>query len=111
MSEQDATFKTHALVELFGHARIAGLVSEQTIAGQGFVRVDVPATANGPAYTRLFGPSAIYSMTPVTEDVALAIAATIRTPDIVPISAPTRRLTDTGDERYVVQRYDDGEEE
>ena len=31
-----------AIVEIFGHQRIAGFLSEQTIGGQSFVRVDVP---------------------------------------------------------------------
>ncbi len=35
-------FEQFAIVELFGHQIIAGLVSEQVIGGQGFVRVDVP---------------------------------------------------------------------
>lgn len=76
MSEQ-SKFENHCIVELFGHQKIAGLVTEQLIAGQGFVRVDVPATKHHPAYTRLFGPSAIYSITPVTEEIAQAMQETI----------------------------------
>ena len=72
------TFDTFAIVELFGHARIAGRVSEQVIAGQGFVRVDVPANAEYPAFTRMFGPGAIYSITPVTEEIANAAAERMR---------------------------------
>lgn len=36
-------FESWCIVELFGHQRIAGLVTEQTIGGCNFVRVDVPA--------------------------------------------------------------------
>jgi hypothetical protein len=32
-----------AIVEIFGHQRIAGRLTEQTIGGCSFVRVDVPA--------------------------------------------------------------------
>ena len=66
MTEQ-TQFNMWALVELFGHQRIAGLVSEQVISGSGFVRVDVPAVNGIPGYSKLYGPSAIYGITPLGE--------------------------------------------
>lgn len=83
MSEE--RFETHALVELFGHVRLAGKVTEQTIAGTGFIRVDVPDTKRKKGFTRLFGTSAIYSMTPVSEEIAQALAEQIYIENIVPI--------------------------
>ncbi len=71
---EENTFKQYAVVELFGHQQIAGMVSEQTIAGQGFVRVDVPACEDQEAFTRLFGTGAIYSIIPTTEEIATAFA-------------------------------------
>jgi hypothetical protein len=71
-------FKTWAIVELFGHGVLAGMVTEQVIAGQGFIRVDVPAVKDVPEYSRLFGPSAIYSITPCSEEVATAYAVNLR---------------------------------
>lgn len=71
MSEQGAKFEEWAVVELFGHQRIAGMVSEATIGGCPFVRVDVPATAEGrKAYTKYLGSGAIYGLTPCEEAVA-----------------------------------------
>jgi hypothetical protein len=64
------TFDEWAKVELFGHQVIVGRVTEATLAGGSFLRVDVPATNGNPAFTRFFGPSAIYSITPVGEQVA-----------------------------------------
>lgn len=58
------------MVELFGHQRIVGKVSEATMAGGAFLRVDVPAFNGAPSFTRFFGPSAIYSISPVTEQIA-----------------------------------------
>ena len=99
MSEnQPTSFEVFALVELFGHNKIAGKVSEQVIAGTGFVRVDVPDTTRKPAHTRFFNPSAIYSITPVEESVATRLAESIYTPDIVPLTAPVRQLEDREDE-------------
>lgn len=47
-------FNSWCLVELFGHNRIVGKVSEATIGGCSFVRVDVPEIGERPAYTRYF---------------------------------------------------------
>lgn len=67
-------FEQWALLELFGHMRIAGKVTEQSIAGGALLRVDVPETKKCPGFTRFFGISAIYSINPVTEKVARAMA-------------------------------------
>lgn len=95
MSENQTTiFEVFALVELFGHNKIAGKVSEQVIGGTGFIRVDVPETSRKPAYTRFFNPSAIYSILPVDEGVMTRLAESIYTPDIIPLTAPIRQLAD-----------------
>lgn len=61
-------FEAHAIVELFGHQVIAGLVTDQEIGGETFIRVDVPAVDEDESYTRLFGKGAIYSITPTTPE-------------------------------------------
>lgn len=70
---QEEKFEAWALVELFGHAKIAGRVSEQTIAGHAFLRVDVPTVPGQPGYTRYYGAAAIYSISPVDEGIATAM--------------------------------------
>jgi len=55
------------VVELFGHQRIAGNVSSETVGGASFVRVDVPTVEGSPAFTKLYGDKAIYAITPVDE--------------------------------------------
>lgn len=74
--QQQTQTKTEfwALIELFGHAKIAGKVSEQTIGGCSFLRVDVPSIDDQPAFTRLFGQGAIYSITVTDEQTATAAA-------------------------------------
>lgn len=62
-------FEQWCIVELFGHQKIAGKVSEQVIAGQGFVRVDVPGFGEQVEFSRLYGSGAIYSIIPTSEDV------------------------------------------
>lgn len=70
MSETKESFKEWALVELFGHQKIVGYVTEASMAGGAFLRVDVPAFDGSPPFTRFFGPGAIYSINPITEAIA-----------------------------------------
>lgn len=77
MEEVTPKFETWAMVELFGHNQLAGKVTEQVIAGQSFVRIDVPKTSKTPAFTKYHLPSAIYGLTPVDEDYATRMAERI----------------------------------
>lgn len=80
MSENEK-FEQWCVVELFGHQRIAGKVSEQVIAGQGFIRVDVPAVGGKDGYTKLYGSGAIYAISPVDEETCrLAVANVYQAP-------------------------------
>jgi hypothetical protein len=79
MTTEQTKFEEWALLELFGHQRLAGLVTEIQLGGVSFVRVDVPGdTKKAPTkLTRMYNPSAIYSITPVTEETARMIAKNI----------------------------------
>lgn len=101
--ERDAEkFDVWALVELFGHQRLAGRVTEQAIGGLHFVRVDVPEVDGIAGYTRLFGQGAIYGITITTEDVAKRLAANMRSKPIqayeVEQRAPALRAPNDYDE-------------
>jgi hypothetical protein len=70
--QQHPTLRNWALVELFGHQRIVGMVTVDPIDFPGLIRVDVPdLLKNGeverPGFTRYFGKSALYSVTPISE--------------------------------------------
>lgn len=72
-------FREWAIVELMGHRRLAGLVSEQEIAGQAFIRLDVPAEQGEERVaTQFYSPSAVYCITPTTEEIARRVAVTGR---------------------------------
>ena len=73
--ESPKAFDTWAVVEIMGHCRHAGRVTEQTIGGGSFIRIDVPAIGDKPAYTKLFGHGSIYSITPCSEEFARAAEA------------------------------------
>ncbi len=72
----------NAVVELFGHQRIAGKVTEQAFGSFTFIRIDVPETPLQPSFTRLVNPTAIYAINPVTEKVMIAMANNIQTKPI-----------------------------
>jgi len=67
-SQVERGFEGWAIVELFGHSMIAGMASEQSIAGSNMLRVDVPEVDGSPAFTKFFGSGAIYAITPTTEE-------------------------------------------
>lgn len=66
-----STFAHWAIVELMGHRRLAGYVEEVELFGGKMMRLDVPSE---PPVTQFYGPSAIYAVTPTTEEVARAFA-------------------------------------
>lgn len=67
-------FEAYALVELFGHQRMAGKVTEQSIGGASFIRIDVPETQRQPGFTRILNPSSIYAINPITIEAMTAMA-------------------------------------
>ncbi|MEM5405804.1 hypothetical protein [Paraburkholderia unamae] len=81
---ENEKFEQWAIVEIFGHQRIAGRVTEQTIGGCSFVRVDVPALEEAgaqkatQAFTKCYGQGAIYAMTFVDESAARMTARQLR---------------------------------
>lgn len=61
-------FEAWAFVELMGHNKIAGRVTEQAIAGRNLLRVDVPLE-DGTFRTQFYGGSAIFAIHPASEEV------------------------------------------
>jgi hypothetical protein len=78
MSEEKQSFDEWALVELFGHQRIVGKVTEATMAGGAFLRVDVPGFNGEKPFTRFYSPGAIYAISPVTEEIARGMISKYR---------------------------------
>lgn len=75
---QTEKIELFAVVELFGHQRISGKVTEQAFGSSTFVRIDVPETKAQPPFTRMVNPSAVYAINPVTEEVMLQMAENIQ---------------------------------
>lgn len=74
MSDHEQSgFDSWAVVELLGHVRTAGRVTEEERFGVKMGRCDVPR-ADGGFTTFYFGGGSVYRMTPCTEDAAKAVA-------------------------------------
>lgn len=84
MENQNNKFDCWCIVELMGHARIAGNCTEQSVAGVNMLRVEVPENELHPAFTRFIGGSAIYAINPVDEKTARATAHALQ---VAPINA------------------------
>lgn len=90
MSDDSPTFDTWAILELMGHRRLAGHLTEQEVAGEGFLRLDVPGE---PPATQFYRPAAVYCITPTSEDTARKVAALARPApvqiwEIGPVASP-----------------------
>ena len=76
MSETAERFAQWAIVEIMGHQKFIGFTTEEALAGTNMLRVDVPAVEADddhpavPAYTKYFGGGSVYSITPITEELA-----------------------------------------
>jgi hypothetical protein len=115
---KEGKFESWMIIDLFGHVQLAGLVTETTFGGQGFIRIDVPSINDRPAFTKFLGPGAIYSMTPCGEKEArIALAhlmprpvSVYLVPDAPALPARSRSF-DGHDERDPYGPSDDEDDE
>lgn len=79
MSDEQTKFEEWALVEIMGRQRIVGRVTEATLAGGAFLRVDVvdPETREA-RFTRYYAPGSIYCISPIGEKEALLLSKHIQ---------------------------------
>lgn len=71
-----SSFEDWAIVELMGHRRLGGFVRHCELFGASMLRIDVPSAAKpGETHvTQYYAPTALYCVTPCTEEAALAVA-------------------------------------
>ena len=92
--EPAPTFDAWVLLELMGHRRLAGRLTEQRIGGATFLRIDVPAVDGQPEATQFYAPGAVYCVTPVDEETARKAAANFRPEPIRRWELPALPATD-----------------
>lgn len=121
MTDQKATFEGWAIVELLGHRKLAGYVREAQIAGHGMLRIDVPRAGvrpsdqfteddgtSGVVATQFYPPTALYCLTPCTEDLARRVAASAQPAPVTRWELPPAAREEQGSAGDGV---DDGQDE
>lgn len=72
-------FAEWVILELLGHRRLAGFLTEATIAGHSYLRLDIPgpdpANTTTPLATQFYAPSSVYAIHPTSEAIARTVAA------------------------------------
>lgn len=97
MAESANTFDQWGIVEVMGHKKFAGRITEQQLGGSCLIRVDVPRVELGdktvPEYSKLIGVGSIYMITPTSEEVALKAATRLAVTegDPLPVYIPEAR--------------------
>jgi hypothetical protein len=67
--------------------KIAGKITERTIAGEGFLQLDIEQE-DGSSFTRLIHPKSIYALNPVPREVALELATRWQYAPVKPYDVP-----------------------
>jgi hypothetical protein len=67
-------FKQWAILELMGHRRLAGEITDATIGGGAFLRIDIPGRDGKATSTQFYSPASVYCITPTTEEIARGVA-------------------------------------
>lgn len=98
MSEQQTEW---GILELLGHRRLGGRVTEVEKFGTKMARIDIPDMRDGAASdatvaTQYYGPAAIYGFHPCTEEVARAEARYNQPRPVALLSPPPSRVPDYG---------------
>ncbi len=91
----DEHFEGWAILELMGHRKLAGQISEVTIGGAPMLRLDTPSAAGD--VTQFYSAAAVYCITPCNEKTARAVADAYRPQPVSRFELPVRTER-TGDD-------------
>lgn len=84
-------FDCWGIVEIMGHKVFAGRLTNASIGGGSFLRIDVPEVEGLPAFTKFFGGASIFSISPTDETTARRAAAQYRERPVQIYEAPAPR--------------------
>ena len=70
---QNTKFEEWAILELMGHRRLAGKITDAVIGGGAFLRLDIPMD-DDKWTTQYYSPQSVYCISPVSEELARMVA-------------------------------------
>jgi PRTRC genetic system protein C len=98
------TLDQYGIVELMGRKVVAGKISKEEMFGAPLLRIDVPATTAQPAFTVLYGNTAIYGVTFTSEAVAKLTAERLK---VDPVTVYVPELVTADEHRAAVEKLQD----
>jgi hypothetical protein len=93
--ETTERFECFAILELMGHRRLAGKVTEAAIGGGSFIRIDMPMK-DGSNSTQFYSPGSIYCITPTTEEIARTMSMAYQPEPVNPWEFKQLQAANTG---------------
>jgi hypothetical protein len=112
MNSDEIGYEGWAFVELMGHRRLAGKVSEATVGGAAMLRLDVyDGDAEAPCVTQFYGSSAIYCLTPTAEPLCRAFGRRYRPAPVTVYELPAAPGESRGAGEYDDVQPDDSDDE
>ena len=70
---ENTKFEEWAILELMGHRRLAGKITDAVIGGGAFLRIDIPMDDDRWT-TQYYSPQSVYCLSPVSEELAKMVA-------------------------------------
>lgn len=70
--KSEGIFEGFVILELLGHRKLGGHIKETTLFGTKFIRFDTFTETGEVGATQFYNPTAVYCITPVTKEVAIA---------------------------------------
>ncbi len=76
IEKTEGSFEGWVILELMGHRKLGGYLKEEAIAGTSFIRIDVIDVAGKSVATQYYSASAIYCISPCTQELAVQFGIT-----------------------------------
>lgn len=102
---KEETLKAYALVELFGHQRLCGLMTVDPPEFPGMVKVEIPDLLKDgkvvrAGFTRYLGRTSLYGVTPITREMMLQLLPAMDGTPATPLSLGSYNRNGREEEDY-----------